>query len=201
MRVRRSSRSPRRGRRPSRGRTTPAPRRTSRSSGCGRTRTGAGVGLLGGLRADPTAAGPDCDVSATECTASASIDELPVIRKPTNFADRDAGVGRQRGQDGAWCCPPLDIARSRSVRCRPWHGTAWSGARRPGGSGRRRRQPRRRRPFERQPRWTSPCTTAAPSVHNRICGPSWRAGASTSWPRSSPSRRSTDTANSAAGVS
>nr|BFE48123.1 hypothetical protein GCM10017745_15500 [Saccharothrix mutabilis subsp. capreolus] len=30
---------------------------------------------------------PWFDVSATECTASASIDDDPVIRKPTNFAN------------------------------------------------------------------------------------------------------------------
>lgn len=28
-----------------------------------------------------------------------------------------------------------------------------------------------------------PCTVAEPSVHNKICGPSWPDDASTSWPR------------------
>ena len=38
-------------------------------------------------------------VSATECTDSASIDELPVIRKPMNFATAMPALAEQGRQD------------------------------------------------------------------------------------------------------
>ena len=68
------------------------------------------------------------------------------------------------------------------------------------GSARRRRPPTPPIPVPASPRSILACTTVEPSVHNRICGPSWRVGASISWPSCSPSMHSTDTANSGAGV-
>ena len=54
-----------------------------------------------------------------------------------------------------------------------------------------------------QRRATRTCRARSSSlrVHNRICGPSWCDGASTSWPRWSPSSASSAAANSSVGVS
>ena len=78
--------------------------------------------------------------------------------------------------------PSADISVSPRLR-----GTTWSGVRRPAGSARRRPTPTPPRLAPTSPRSTWRAPQPNPRVHSRICGPSWRDGASTSWPSRSPS--------------